>query len=200
MNGLNVFAQPEGPARTRAIAAWLQALYSQDDPPVLVGGSAVELYTDGAYVSGDLDFVGSVPEGVARALKEAGFVRKGRHWIYEKEEIFLEFPGSTLRPGEESRSIEGPGGAVWIISAEDLIVDRLLSLVCWGAREDGVNAALVYQRMRRELDRGRLRQRAEAEGVAAALRKLEGLFRKGAGPTPEEMLRFLKDAKGDSRP
>lgn len=67
---------------------------------MLVGGAAVELYTGGAYVTGDLDLVGSVPRDVAAALRDSGFSRKGRHWLHEKGQVFVEFPGEALREGE----------------------------------------------------------------------------------------------------
>ena len=39
-----ILGQPDSIERTAAFAEWLQSLYPSD-PPVLVGGSAVELYT-----------------------------------------------------------------------------------------------------------------------------------------------------------
>ena len=191
-----VLEQPEGPGRTLALTAWLQGLYSGDDVPVLVGGSAVELYTSGAYVSGDYDLVGFVPESVERKLTEVGFARKGRCWIQEAEQIFLEFPSRSLRAGEEFRSFEQAGRTIRIISPEDLIVDRLLALVYWGAKEDGVNAALVFSQNRRGLDLKRLRKRAKDEDVGEAFSKLERLFHRRPNPTREEMSRFLEEAVG----
>lgn len=76
-------ALPEGPERTTAIVAWIQSLFADDDQvPVLVGGAAVEILAGGAYTTGDLDFVGSVPAMVGAALKKNGFERAGRHWIH----------------------------------------------------------------------------------------------------------------------
>lgn len=74
-----ILSLPEGPGRTAAVAAWLQGLYDADiEKPILVGGAAVELYTGGAYTTGDLDFVGSVSPTVALGLKSAGFSQRGR--------------------------------------------------------------------------------------------------------------------------
>ncbi|MEW6338818.1 MAG: hypothetical protein AB1625_15640 [Acidobacteriota bacterium] len=67
-----VLALGEGPTKTAAPAAWVQGLFPHGAVPVLVGGAAVELYTGGAYVTGDLDFVGRVPAPVARALVAVG--------------------------------------------------------------------------------------------------------------------------------
>lgn len=52
-----------GPQRTAAIVAWVQSLFTEENQvPVLVGGAAVEILTGGAYTTGDLDFVGIVPD------------------------------------------------------------------------------------------------------------------------------------------
>ena len=42
---------------------------------VLVGGAVVSIYSDGAYRSGDLDFVLSSPfmDGLSEVMKEIGF-------------------------------------------------------------------------------------------------------------------------------
>jgi hypothetical protein len=78
---------PEGPERTLALVAWFQALYESQPAPILVGGGAVELYTGGAYQTGDLDFVGSVPAKVAAELEEAGFRKQAHHWLHEDGEV-----------------------------------------------------------------------------------------------------------------
>ncbi len=66
-----------GPERTAALVAWFQGLFEdRSEAPVLVGGGAVELYTGGAYVTGDLDFVGSTTDSVAERLQEEGFKRR----------------------------------------------------------------------------------------------------------------------------
>src|SRR5687768_4589224 len=104
----------DSPARTAALAAWVQGLFV-GSPAVLVGGSAVELYTSGAYVSGDLDFVGAVPAEVAARLRRAGFRKTGRHWVHERGRVFLEFPASRLEPTQEvvDLSVGGAIAARW---------------------------------------------------------------------------------------
>jgi hypothetical protein len=85
------------------VAQWIQNLF-EARPPVLAGGAAVELYTAGAYTTGDLDFIGDVTEEVARSLREAGFEREGRHWIHREAELFVEFPGSAVQAYEKRPS------------------------------------------------------------------------------------------------
>jgi len=71
MNFPEAASLPEGPQRTAAIAVWIQSLFSEEKQvPVLVGGAAVEILTGGAYTTGDLDFVGSVPPSVRNILED----------------------------------------------------------------------------------------------------------------------------------
>lgn len=164
----------ERPHRTAALAAWVQSLYDED-PPILVGGSAVELYTAGTYVTGDLDFVGRVPDGVRDRLERDGFEKRGRHWVHEAERIFLEFPGTSLGPGEQPAEIELDRWVVRIVSPEDALVDRLAAWKHWRSSIDGVSAFLIWAQQRETLDFERLRDRARAEHVVDALRRVEAL-------------------------
>jgi hypothetical protein len=144
----------------------------------LVGGAAVELYTCGAYVTGDLDLVGPVPSRVARALVAAGFERRGRHWLHEAGEVFLEFPGSALQAGEVAVRLSVGGCAVLVISAEDALADRLAAWQHWESTVDGVNAWLLFRARRHALDRRRLRRRVAALGAEDAWAALVALARR----------------------
>lgn len=167
----------EGPERTAAVAWWVQTLYEPDlDKPVLVGGAAVELYTGGAYTTGDLDFVGNVPDSVSESLLNAGFIKEGRHWIQEKAGIFLEFPSSSLEAGAVAAIIKVGSAKILIISPEDLFVDRLAAWKFWNSTLDGVNAYLLYRFQHMDLDLERLRDRAQTENVPDALRAVEDLY------------------------
>jgi hypothetical protein len=168
-----ILVQVEGPERTAALASWLQGLFGDGDAiPVLVGGAAVELYTRGAYTTGDLDLVGSVTPSVARALKEAGFEHHGRHWIHEPAQVFVEFPGSVLKPDEKASWFELAGHRVRIISAEDLLVDRLGSWEYWQSSVDGVNALLLWRAQKYHMDIERLENRVAQDGWQKAWQSL----------------------------
>jgi hypothetical protein len=173
-----ILALADGPAKTAALVAWVQGLFPHGGEPVLVGGAAVELYTGGAYVTGDLDFVGHVSAQVARALVEAGFTRQGRHWVHERGQVFMEFPGESLGEGEKAVRLRVGKRTVWTISPEDALADRLGAWQHWGSMVDGVNAWLLYRARRRSLDRKRLRARAAAVGAEGALRALFALARR----------------------
>jgi hypothetical protein len=176
---------PEGPKRTAAIAAWIQGLYPTR-PAVLVGGAAVELYTGGAYTTGDFDFVGGVPETVGKALAEAGFRREGRHWIHEEAEVFVEFPGSAVQAHEKTAMLDVGGVSVLTLSPEDMIIDRLASWQFWKSTTDGASAFLIWKAQARSLDGKRLEQLAERRGVEKGLARLEQFIRKAGSRKPSE--------------
>jgi hypothetical protein len=98
----------DGPDKTAALAAWVQGLFEKGSEPILVGYAAVELYTRGAYTSGDLDPVGTLSPAARKALVDAGFRRQGRHWVHEEGQVFLEFPSSTLLEGGLRWAAAGP--------------------------------------------------------------------------------------------
>ena len=156
------------------MAAWVQGLFRGGDQiPVLVGGAAVEILTGGAYTTGDLDFVGWVPARVARQLEKSGFRKSGRHWIHDRAQIFLEFPGDALAAEERAVRREVFGHDIVVISVEDLLVDRLGAWAYWKSGIDGANAFLLYRACRDEIDEGRLARRASEAGFEVALRALQ---------------------------
>lgn len=180
---------PEGPKRTAAIAAWIQGLF-QDRTPVLVGGAAVELYTGGSYTTGDLDFVGQVPSDVARALENEGFRKEGRHWIHERFQIFVEFPGSAVAPGETTAFLDVEGIKVLTLSPEDMIIDRLEAWQFWRSATDGMSAYLIWRAQRNRLDEKRLAAIGKKRGVGESLSALRKLVRGGSSLFPEEVERW----------
>ncbi len=188
-----ILSLPEGTRRTAALVAWVQGLYDPgDEKPILVGGAAVELYTGGAYSTGDLDFVGNVPQSVAKELEEAGFDRRGRHWIHDLGEIFIEFPSSGLDVGEEWITLEVEGERIAVVEPEALVADRLAAWQVWKSPEDGVNAWLITRG--RNLDLDRVDVMAKTKGVSPAARRLAEAIEhwQDRDPTEEELVAWAK--------
>jgi len=192
MNIKEVLALDEGPARTAALVAWLQGLFDEGTVPVVVGGAAVELYTGGAYTTGDIDLVGSVSPRAAQALKKVGFDRHGRHWVLESAQVFVEFPGEALDPDEKSSWLEFEGHRVRVISIEDLLVDRLGAWDYWQSAVDGVNALFLWQVQKERIDAERLEHRVIRAGWQKALKSLVQFAEKWVpdGPPTEEVERW----------
>ncbi|MGH8950883.1 MAG: hypothetical protein ACRDX9_05605, partial [Acidimicrobiia bacterium] len=166
----------------------------RSDAPVLVGGGAVELYTGGAYVTGDLDFVGHMTDSVAMKLDVAGFTRIGRHWKHDAGQIFIELPGTFLEAGARAEKLDAFGKTVWVISPEDALVDRLAGWKFWRSGEHGINAYLLYRAMANELEPSRLEERAKVEAVQDALTEVVRFTAETEGrePTESELRRWAR--------
>lgn len=178
----DIVAATSGPDRTAAVAAWFQGLFpSIDEAPVLVGGAAVELYTHGAYRTGDLDFVGEVVDDVRAKLEKAGFRRRGRHWVHEESRTFIELPASWFDSPVRVWDIRFGDWNVRALSPEDVLVDRLAAWKFWSVVADGVNAFLVWRDRSEEMDHERLESRAAKEHVADALEALRELSDRAPG-------------------
>lgn len=182
---------PDTAARTAALAEWIQSLFG-DSGPILVGGAAVELYTGGAYSTGDLDFVGRVPPSVEQTLREHGFTRQGRHWIHEEGRVFVEFPSASLGEGERAVELELEGHRVRVLAPEALIVDRLAAWQFWGSEQDAVNALLVARAVTPNAET--LERLAARREVLSALERLRGALARWAHdePTPEELTAWAR--------
>lgn len=177
---------PEGVQRTARLVAWVQSLFDEGARPVLVGGAAVELLTTGAYTTGDIDLVGTVPGGVAKDLAAEGFVRSGRHWVHEQAQVFLEFPSSALAEGEQAVLLQVGGCEVLAISPEDLLAERLSAWEHWRSTVDGVNAWLLLRAQGARLDRRRLAARCRARDAAGAWAALRRFSRKHGSRRPPD--------------
>ncbi len=169
----------EGPHRVAALSEWVQSLSTDKaSMPILVGGGAVELYTGGAYRTGDLDFVGDPGADAARRLEQAGFQKRGRHWVHEEQQVFLEFPSAQLGDGETSALITVGPYRVLVIGLEELIVDRLAAWQFWNSEVDGINAFLLVSYSNVSPDEARLRELADAASVMLSLERLERFLAK----------------------
>jgi len=134
-------------------------------PLVVVGGSAVEFYTEGGYMSGDIDFcrktLKAVPPRLMQEVAESlGGKGLGRNWlvcglyvdilgILESETILAE------------RTVETPYGAVTVIPPELALVERVLY-----AQQDAECVASARQMMAAALKDGDFDWN-EAERLAA---------------------------------
>jgi len=162
-------------SRIATLASWVQGLYPPGIKPVLVGGAAVELYAAPALTTGDLDFMGRVPEFVARALSAAGFEHHGREWLNEGGRTFLEFRPKGLAFGEEASTLRVSGHSVLCVGREELLVNRLAAWATWTSPVDGMNAYFLFSRPRGGSDEARLQALARERGVEKALASLVAL-------------------------
>ena len=99
-------------------------------PLVVVGGSAVEFYTEGGYMSGDIDFcrktLKAVPprlmQGIAESLGGKGL---GRNWLICG--LYVDLLGVLeTESALPERALETPYGTVRILPPELVLVERIL--------------------------------------------------------------------------
>lgn len=142
-------------------------------PPILVGGGAVELYTQSALNTGDFDLVSSQQTVLEETMAQHGFIRpKGaglslRGWIHPDLKLGFEVVGSRLLDGladnDFLRVIEiGDHGAVAVISVEDLIADRMGQFASGSANEMFAQAKALFK-LSKGLDRAYMERRIREE-------------------------------------
>ncbi len=163
--------------------AWLTKKVKEKGarPPIVVGGSAVEIYSFGHYTSGDIDLVGS-REVVKDVLLLSGYFREeGRFFVSDELELFVEVPDDSLAGSyDKIRVIKVPEieGEVYVIGIEDLIIDRLLACVVWKSEEDCRMTEYLLSKYKDEIDLSYLKNRAQQERVSS---KLESILKKEKG-------------------
>jgi hypothetical protein len=119
---------------------------------VIVGGSAIEVYTRGGYVSGDLD-IRADRGAVDRALAGWNFKHEGRLWIHSEWKFAVDVVGDQYS-GDPYRAmtIVTPFGPVRIAVVEDLFVKRLAAAKHWQVRAAIDEADLLWRDYRETMD------------------------------------------------
>lgn len=151
-----------------------QALREVGQDPVLVGGAAVEFYSEGGYTTRDIDLVAPGGIELQKIMKELGFSRKGKDYIQEELKLYIEFPSEALGLNERSDLLDVDGISLQIISIEDLIVDRLCAYKFWKSEIDGLAALTLLELGSAEPLR--LEERARQEDVDNALKTVQNIF------------------------
>jgi hypothetical protein len=156
--------------RVALLGALLARESGLGDRLVVVGGSAISVYTDSAYVSKDIDIVAK-KERITPVLRRWGFgfdERQGRgYWVRDDLRIMVDlinrsdYVGLTAGTGRRST----PAGPVRIAAVEDLILRRLI-FAKRGRNPELLNqATLLWLRYGRELDTEYLESQSRYEDV-----------------------------------
>lgn len=159
--------------RKLAVAAVVhQAVQPLGFRAVVIGGLAVEFWTQSEYTTADIDLYLPHSPAIDDALAGLGFTKQGRHWVLEGHDVFVEAPASVPRESEEVYEVALATGAVAIVLAvEDVIVDRLHQFVA-GGHSDVLEQAVALLAVE-ELDYPRLIARATEERLKTALIEVE---------------------------
>ena len=173
-NGSPALYRPEFEAALRILAQVSVAIDGKGfNPPVLVGGGAVEIYTQGAITTGDFDLVTGRQEELEQLLQQYGFVRPSgpgmamRGWIHPGLALGFEVVSGTLLDGLADRDkvqviAVGDAGSIAVIAPEDMIADRMGQWASGSAPEmlgqaralfalcEGLDLAYMERRIREE--------------------------------------------------
>ena len=117
---------------------------------VLVGGLAVEIYSENLYLTKDIDMVNTsydASESLKTAMAELGFSKQGRVFVNESTQICVEFPSAPLAIGDqiikETTVAHSEQGDIPILFATDVIKDRLLAYFHWQDRPSLIQALAI---------------------------------------------------------
>jgi len=121
------------------VAAALREILDRE--PVVVGGTAEDLYTGDVYRETDLDLCGWVTVDEEPILRKLGFVRDGRHWVHTPSKVAVEFPESEI-DGDEACVLRRPtgGGIAAVIGVDDLYLGRIRQATADDRASDGRSA------------------------------------------------------------
>lgn len=119
----------KGVGRAELAAIVSEALADLDDAPVLVGGSVVSLYTDGRWVSDDLDFVTWRSERELKpVMEQLGFRKDGAAWEHAHTELLVQFVNPPVMVGSKHvrrpATMRARGRAFLLLSPLDCVLDR----------------------------------------------------------------------------
>jgi hypothetical protein len=97
---------------------------------VLVGGAVVSIYSEGRYVSDDLDFVTHKQERALRAPMESlGFKKEGMYWTHPETQLLVQFVSPPVMVGNKyvakPAELRTATGTLTILSPLDCVLDRL---------------------------------------------------------------------------
>lgn len=125
---------------------------------VLVGGLAVEIYSENIYLTNDIDMVDvsyQKPADLHKAMAEIGFSKRGRVFVNETTDITVEFPSPPITVGDEAVTettvAQSPAGEIPILKAADVIKDRLAAYFHWKDKPSLVQALAVLIKFPEEL-------------------------------------------------
>lgn len=148
------------------------------EPPILVGGAAVELFTASTVTTGDFDVVTPYREEFFEELLKVGFRRpkkaeSGRALFHEETGFSVEVVSGHLLDGRADRQrvsrIEFRDGALRLVPIEDMIADRMGQALAGPRRNQAMRDQAVWlYRFANSPDRAYLDRRIREETVNEA--------------------------------
>lgn len=144
----NIRREKDPTLKSQKLASLVSALFRERGIElVVVGGSAIEFYTDGGYASGDLDLcllppTRSVPVKLRQEILGA-LGGKGGPRSWEVAGMFVDILGAAEISGRTPlRELNAPYGKIRLIDPEELLVERVLVSVYPQPNQEAKNCAI----------------------------------------------------------
>lgn len=128
----DITSEQDPTLKSAKMASLCSALFrEQGIDLVVVGGSGIELLTEGAYTSGDLDLCHTVGSTISPRLRHElmgvlGGTGGPRNWLVAG--MYVDLLGCAESFARTKRRVlDAPYGPVQVLQAEDLFVERVLT-------------------------------------------------------------------------
>lgn len=146
-----------------------------------MGGLAVEIYSENLYLTKDIDLVNTnytKPKALHSAMAELGVVKQGRIYCNPSTAITVEFPPAPLSVGDspvsEVETLPCGDGEVTILSAVDIVKDRIAAYIHWRDTQSLVQALAVM--LKHVIEPAAVREFCLHEGTQQQYHELESLY------------------------
>ncbi|HSA58711.1 MAG TPA: hypothetical protein VLJ37_03400 [bacterium] len=178
---LKIIAELPQTIRQVTLAAFLSKLFRAKNMDfILVGGATVQFYTQGTYLTKDIDVIlrGDTKEMIEEIMNSLGFRRTSnyRQFGHPVFDFSIEFPPSPIEIGSRTISkvnvIETPEGPLEIIRIEDIIMDRIIAGVEWKHQGSIEQAKLLWMKNQKRIDLDYLTDFAKKEGYLKTLNQI----------------------------
>jgi hypothetical protein len=130
----DITAETDPTVKSLKLASLCSALWAERGVElVVVGGSAIEIFTEGAYASGDLDMCHATKATLPVRERQEIMGLLGAHGgprNWQVAGIYLDLLGPVESFARTPyRRVEAPYGSVLLLQPEDLLVERVLVAV-----------------------------------------------------------------------
>lgn len=177
-------------AELAAIVA--EHLHDEGIHVVLVGGLAVEIYTDNLYLTQDIDMVNTnlqPPKRLAEAMQALGFTKQGRVFEHPTTEVVVEFPTAPLSVGEElikdTTHSQIGGRSLPILKVDDVVKDRLAAYLHWRDNSSLIQAVAIMRK--HNIQPAHMQAFCLREGTETQFALLCAFYNKAAEQNPTTM-------------
>lgn len=163
------------------LAAVLAAEFAKHGTSLtVVGGAAVQFYTQSGYVTKDVDavLIGDTTEIIEAVMSGLGFKRAPtyRHFEHPLFGFVVEFPPEPIAAGSRGlyqfAEVKTNYGPVRILRVEDLIMDRITAGIEWRSERYLAQAKLLWLSNKGDIDFRYLQGFAKEEGYEDTLREI----------------------------